>query len=48
MIAIKHIEINQIMTLNNPLGVDMPSLKPNIDSYECNKTFSNESNFGIK
>ena len=60
MITIKHLQMNQISALNNQLGVDMPlnkkqnQTKP-VNNYsqvwfdfDCNQTFTNESNFSIK
>ena len=32
MITIKYLQMNQILALNNPLGVDMSLNKPNHDS----------------
>ena len=52
MITIKHLQMNQILALNNPEGVDIAvnqikQAKPKY-SYDYNQTFTNESNFGIK
>ena len=52
MITIECLQINQILSLNNPEEVDMPLNKPN--KIETNivmiiiKTFRSESNFSIK
>ena len=51
MILISHLQINQISILNNPWGVDMPLnklTKQNINSYDYNQTFIDESDFSIK
>ena len=43
--------MNQILVLNNPWKVDVALnklIKPNIDTYDCDQTFTNELDFGIK
>ena len=47
----KYLQMNKMLALNNPQGVDMPLNKytyPNINNYDYNQTFTNESNSSIK
>ena len=37
VIAMKHLQMNQISALNNPWGVDMPLNKPNLWYYYLNQ-----------
>ena len=44
---IKYLQVDPILALNDPYGVDM-QLKLNINNYDCNQTFINESKFDIE